>query len=369
MTHTAQLPVIRTEAALVACCAPMLGFEPDESVVAFIQGVPGRGSSPVLARADLGDGRDVPDRAQALAESIVRIGGDEVHLVAWIRSTPDDAARRDLIATAFIAELRRLLARRSVPVNAALATNGRVAWDQCADPSCCQDAAPLDLDELTTTRAEFAYAGFAPLGSREDLAVCLAADPQRCEQVARLVAASRAPRTRDAWRRAQVRDVCRVLVPTDVPAARVRPVRRPATPQLTERVCARILLALADAGIRDAVLLQLVRSHAPAGQWAVSIDRLSDLVRSAPPGQGAGAASLLAAAAWLRGNGALARVALEAAVRHDPEYRLAALLGAVIEAGLDPERWRASFEGLTVDRCLAATAVPPVGSKVSGHAG
>lgn len=357
MTTIPAFPVIRTPSALIACCSPILGFEPDDCVVAFINGVGGR-RSPVVARADLGAGEGVPERAAALASGIVGTGGTEVHLVAWSRSVPDEARRSALLATPMLCELELALAACGVPVGLAVTTNGRVSWRHCEEADCCQEAQGLDSREILEMRAEFVYAGYAPLASREALEACLEPDPERVQEVARLLRAPSRPRGSELGRVRQIRDACRLLVPTVVPDVASPAQRRASVAPLPAATCARLLRALVDLGVRDSVLLQLVRSEAPDEQWSATCNRLADLVRCAPEGRGAGAATLLAVSAWMRGDGALGSIALGVACRHDPDYRLAGLVGEVIRRGIDPVVWRDGFEDLTEARCLAATVSP-----------
>jgi hypothetical protein len=48
----------------------------------------------------------------------------------------------------------------------------------------------------------------------------------------------------------------------------------------------------------------------------------------------------LAYAAWLDGQGTLARAAVDRALAHDPGYRMAALLDEVLARGLPPDAMR-----------------------------
>ncbi|GAB2939386.1 hypothetical protein GCM10027280_29640 [Micromonospora polyrhachis] len=61
-----------------------------------------------------------------------------------------------------------------------------------------------------------------------------------------------------------------------------------------------------------------------------------DLTRRAEPGLVAAPASLLAFAAWRSGDGALAAVAVERALRDQPDYSLALLLGEILHNGVQP---------------------------------
>lgn len=64
--------------------------------------------------------------------------------------------------------------------------------------------------------------------------------------------------------------------------------------------------------------------------------RLIQLCTLLPDSHAAPALSVLASHAWWHGNGALARVALDRALRCDPGYRLARLLRLMVDQGISP---------------------------------
>ncbi|WP_427385201.1 DUF4192 domain-containing protein [Janibacter sp. G56] len=76
-----------------------------------------------------------------------------------------------------------------------------------------------------------------------------------------------------------------------------------------------------DAQTRDAAFLVLV-------------DRLLDLVRALPEQEAAPALTLLADVSWWRGDGALARSAIDRALEVEPDYRLAQLIGRLLDFGV-----------------------------------
>ncbi|HET7304466.1 MAG TPA: DUF4192 domain-containing protein [Segeticoccus sp.] len=65
--------------------------------------------------------------------------------------------------------------------------------------------------------------------------------------------------------------------------------------------------------------------------------RLADFCRVLPPEWAVGPLTVLAAHAWWRGDGALARIALERALDTDPGYRLAGLLLQLVDHGVRPD--------------------------------
>lgn len=91
---------------------------------------------------------------------------------------------------------------------------------------------------------------------------------------------------------------------------------------------------------------------------------LVEAVRCAPFTEAAPVASLLAVCAWLSGDGASVRAALDRAAAADPTYSLATLLTAALDSGLPPWSWASMMADLTVDRILTTgdgrpRSVPP----------
>ena len=117
---------------------------------------------------------------------------------------------------------------------------------------------------------------------------------------------------------------------------------------LPDRQLARIAWGLRDVRVRDRALqLALVDDPAVEVLWTEGARRAPRQWVPAP-------ATLLAVSAWLRGDGAMAGVALERALDVDPGYRFARLLSQALAACLPPSDIRAlivsgaddSFPGL-----------------------
>lgn len=66
--------------------------------------------------------------------------------------------------------------------------------------------------------------------------------------------------------------------------------------------------------------------------------RLCELSAALPDGWAAPTLTVLASFSWWRGDGALTRIALGRALRVDPKYRLAQLLGRMVDLAIRPER-------------------------------
>ncbi|WP_405166432.1 DUF4192 domain-containing protein [Nocardia sp. NBC_01499] len=92
---------------------------------------------------------------------------------------------------------------------------------------------------------------------------------------------------------------------------------------------------LADRRTRDGLLATALSNfaHPAESLW-------SYLTRTLPDPERAEAATLLAYSAYVRRDGALAGVAVQAALQADPEHSFAVMLDAALELGLDPESMR-----------------------------
>ena len=95
---------------------------------------------------------------------------------------------------------------------------------------------------------------------------------------------------------------------------------------------ARLACALTDAQVRDMLYALAVGENAGAAEslWAV-------LARTLPPPWRVEALVLLAFSAYARGDGPLAGVSLEAALRCEPGHRMAGMLDTALQSGLRPQ--------------------------------
>jgi hypothetical protein len=344
MTAHPLLPPITCPSSLVASCAPLLGFVPEESLVAFIHGVPGR-VSPVILRVDLPSREHAAAAAAQTTLSIDGTGGIAIDWVAWVEDH-DSTTRDDLSSAGFLRELQSALDLVGVEVGANLSTNGRMWWSHsCVDPGCCPtQGTPLDATTMNAIRAEFVYAGYAPLASRAELSARITRDVERALEVEQVLARRRPAKPTQRWRDSQITFLTGLLLPRNACAA-------PALPMTPSR-SARVLLALADIRVRDVVLHRLVvRGHHCDRCWEGTIEALCGALRAAPEGVSAPAATILGLVAWTRGAGALATVCVQRALAEDPDYRLARLASQLMAQGTDPRTWRESLADLPESDC------------------
>jgi Domain of unknown function (DUF4192) len=105
--------------------------------------------------------------------------------------------------------------------------------------------------------------------------------------------------------------------------------------QPTETVVARLACALTDPQVRDTLYALAVGEGATQAEalWAL-------LSRTLPAPWRVEALVLLAFSAYARGDGPLAGVSLEAALRCDPGHRMAGMLDTALQSGMRPEQIR-----------------------------
>lgn len=332
--------------AFLASVPHMLGFACDDSVVLVGLGPDGSGrASQVLLTQRFNtppgtfDIESVRELARAAAEPMARAGSTEVIIAVFGTQAP--APGGELPSGQLVDELVTALDEERMGVKDALYTDGISRWSYgCDNPACCPpDGRVIPAEVRTHVAAEFAVAGAAMMPNRDALLAEVAPAESAirdrvhtCLETARIAAGS-SPQALEAWRDTAIADVTETIN-TD----RLMP----------PEAAAKALAGLGDIRVRDTVLWDL--SHTPDGPRA-AVDGLSALVRSAPDGHVAPAATVLAVAHWLGGDGARANVALDRALADDPVYSLGQMVSAALRSGLPPQSWRNAMAGLDRDTC------------------
>lgn len=305
---------------LIAALPAVLGFVPEKSLVLVTVD---RGEMGCVMRVDLSDElmesldhiADVA--AAARPDSAIAVVVDEAG--AGCRMCNDEY--RELASA-----LQRALAARGIELYAAhvvdrVAAGGR--WhcaDACGSAGTVEDpaasplamAAVLDGRRLYARRAELqeviAVADAAHTGALAD-AIC-DAEPD-------------GPERSDTAVRGDVEDAISA-------AARVCD-----GDALPDDQVVRLAWALTDARVRDTLYALAVGENAGQAEalWAT-------LSRTLPEPWRAEALVLLAFSAYVRGDGPLAGVSLEAALRCDPTHRMAGMLDTALQSGMRPEKIR-----------------------------
>jgi hypothetical protein len=125
--------------------------------------------------------------------------------------------------------------------------------------------------------------------------------------------------------------------------------------QLSDSELAGLGCALADVQVRDTLCALAVGQNAEQAEslWGL-------LSRSLPEPWRTEALVLLAFSAYVRGDGPLAGVSLEAALRGEPGHRLAGMLDTALHSGLQPEHIRElAFSGYRLAKRFGVH-LPPV---------
>ncbi|MCE0488145.1 DUF4192 domain-containing protein [Ornithinimicrobium sediminis] len=341
---------------ILAAVPFVLGFHPTDSAVVLCL----HDNRLVLTqRIDLPAPAHAHGAAGALLPTIRSSDAHKVILLGY-ESTPD-SSRPVLEALAALLDqdtditvLDRIVVR-----------DGRWWSVDCPDPGCCPPEgtplpAPVDASHIT---AEFVGAGMTPLRDRDVLARSVEPGP-RADAVADLVDVLLAVDPDSDSGDVDSQDEllaawARILTPDRVPA--------PVSP-IDATLAA---VSLKDVTVRDGLVAWLTPGLLPADLvsdtvrditahldrvWASTCEataatdprepegvvhrrrqaRLVELCSCLPDPMATPSLTVLASLAWWRGDGATARVALDRALRADPDYRLAQLLVRVVELGIHP---------------------------------
>lgn len=327
----ADAPVVRlsTPGDIVAAVPHLCGFVPAESLVAVsLRGE--RKRIGLTLRFDLpagGEGEAAGQVAEQVAERLARDGAAAVVLVVYTEATGE------LPHAGLVAAITAAAQRAGQPVmEALLVRDGRWSSYACRRSCCPPEGTPLGggaaADALA---AAAAYDGRAVLGDRAQLVASLAPpalpadlarryDDAMVAWVVQVEAEGREAAGRaaiSAWREALA--AVASAGPTAVPS---------------EASCLRLVVALQELSVRDRVAtLALDDDEALLGLL------LSLAGRCVAP-YDVPVATLLALVAWVRGNGALANVALDRALAADPSYGMATLMRAGLDGQLPPSAVR-----------------------------
>lgn len=292
---------VRGPEDLLAAVPILLGFDPERSIVMLTFG----GEVQFHGRIDL------PSRPE--------------HLDHYVDSLLAPAVRHRVEAVAFVlydsgpplgSEVARRLAQRTRECGLRLVGCMSVDSGRWFDPLGLHDA-PAEGVEFSIAGHEFRARsiadGHVTLGSRGELAATVAAVP---DEVAETAAA----------------------LPEAVPLrpGELGPVMRAGVRgrRLAPDRLASLLLALPVPSLRDAAWSGLRREDARA-----HITFWSDVVRRSPAEHVSHPAAVLAFAAWLCGDGALAWCALDRCFTQEPDHSLGLLVARMLENAIAPSVW------------------------------
>jgi hypothetical protein len=310
--------------AVIAALPAVLGFVPEKSLVLLSIDCGELGS---VMRVDLSDA--LADQIGHLAE-VAAAAGPEAAIAVIVDA--DGAGcpvcneeYRSLCATLTAELSRHDIVLWAVHVVDRVAAGGR--WhcvDGCGAGGVVDDpcASPLAVAAVLDGRRLYAR--------RADLQAVIAVDDRaRSVSLTDLIAENAASRD-EAHRAEPMARVRRDVEDAMAAAARVGDGQ-----QLSDAELAALACALADVQVRDTLYALAVGHSAGEAEslWAL-------LSRSLPTPWRAEALVLLAFSAYARGDGPLAGVSLEAALRCEPGHRMAGMLDTALQSGLRPEHIR-----------------------------
>jgi hypothetical protein len=329
---------IRDGGEIAAAVPHLLGFRPRESVVLLGLGGDSGRRVGLTVRADIPPAEHAESLAAVLARSLCTDRPDAAVVVVFSED-PDERrpGEPDIPHRELVREMVRALAELGVPVGDALLVRDGRWWDYDCPYECCGPGGGRPLPtEVTELEVAAIATGTVVERDRDDLLARIAPPPGRdrgamaaaCARVAVECSAAVLDSGLEAvaaqsW--TAIRDA----------AARCRPGAPVAGGRLTDAEVARVVWGLRDGDVRDrAIGLALGPEAAAAEQlW-------TECTRRAPAPLDAAPATLLGISAWLRGDGAMANVALTRALESEPGYGLARLLAEALAACVTPSDLR-----------------------------
>ena len=319
MRKQRNLPDFNKPGTLIAGLPAILGFEPEQSLVLVTLALHQLGA---VLRVDLDDG--LPERLADLAGVVAAGGADAVVAVVV---DADAAFRPDEVYLPVLADLADALADLGVQVVTGVivdrvAAGGR--W-RCADG--CGRRGRVDDPRLSPLAVAAVVEGRRLYPRRTDLAATVEiADPDRTAELEPLLAA--AAEAAGAERRTAPQACARREVEAAIELAQRLQSGRPLD---DERLVA-VGQSLTNIAVRD-VLYGLA-----VGELADAAEELWETFARVLPGPWrVEALGLLAFSAYARGDGPLAGIALEAALRANPVHRMSVMLDSAMRGGLRPE--------------------------------
>ena len=297
--------VARTPEDVLATVPLVLGFEPEDSLVLLTFGA----ERPFHARVDL---PREPEHVRSVCDQLVwpslqhRVG--RVLLVAY---APDPGWGGEVLRA-----VSACFEGQGVEVLACLRADAGRWWPVGPERSVVEEGPGTPYDAAGHRfRARSVLEGRVTLPDRAAVAASVAARPGGPDPA--LVAALREVAPPDPAALEALLDV--LLESGD----------RPDDEQVAE-----LLLAAALGRHRDRVARRLGRDTARA-----HVALWSEVVRRAPGSHVGDAAGVLALAAWVAGDGALAWCAVDRARELEPDHVLAGLVAGLLEAAVPPHEW------------------------------
>jgi hypothetical protein len=319
---------------LAASLPHLLGFRPHESIVLVSLTDPAGGRVGLTVRADIPPAEHAGAVAAVLTRGVLTDspGGVLLAVVSETLGDGDDLPHRGLVCEVVVA-----LAAHGVPVpDAILVRDGRWWSYDCPHPCCAPDSGTPLPAGVTELEVAAVATGVVVEPDREGLAGRIAPPDARARNAmaaacARIAVEGAERILEDGWDAVAEQSWTVVLDAL----ARSRPGAPVARARLSDHEVARLVWGLRDRAVRDRALELALGPDAAAAEqlW-------TECTRRAPAPLDAAPATLLAVSTWLRGDGAMADIALSRALAGDPGYALARLLAQALGACMRPAELR-----------------------------
>lgn len=299
---------IKNPTDLITTLPLLLGFHPEHSLV--VVGL-AELDFQCTFRVDLPGSAEHVEHLQDLTAQLCRNECDTCILIAY--------GEREVAEAAIAHTTRRLHAAGIKPIDRLRVEEGRWFSLDCGRDCCPAEGEPIP--QTSPASCEVAVAGGHALPDRSAVTAQFApAEPGRRAAVAAAIDAALLAETELGWAEQRGRDLGAVdqwMESSELPG--------------TEDI-AILGLALGDLDIRDYVI-ERINSGAFEGN---RLDLWIWLARHLDENMVAPAATVAGFAAYRFGNGVAALEALELALRSQPNYRLAQMLMAALQAGMPP---------------------------------
>lgn len=308
---------LRRPSSLIAALPAVLGFVPEHSLVLVTTD---DGDLGCVMRIDLSD--DMDDAVAHLAE-VAAVSAPHGAVAVIVDEKGADCLQCGDDHAQLAATLADELAAHGVELLAAhvvdrVAVGGR--W-HCADG--CGRGGVIEDPSSSPLAAAAVLDGRRLYRRRAELVQVVEADPTRADRLREVIGRSpTAPR-----RQAQIRAAVETAIATATDLAEGN---APSDDRM-----AQLAVALGHPHVRDTLYGLAVGESAAAAEslWA-------ELARALPEPWRAEALVLLAFSAYARGDGPLAGVSLDAALRCNPDHRMAGMLDSALQSGMRPEQIR-----------------------------
>ena len=329
---------IRDMGEIAAALPHLLGFHPRESVV--LLGLGGKSGRRVglTVRADIPPPEHNRSLATALSRSLFTDRPDRALLLVVSEAADETGAGdRGLPHHDLVREMCRALSRLAVPVGDAVLVRAGRWWSYDCPDHCCGPGGGTPLPTGVTELEVASIATGTVVAPDRDALAARIARPPGPDRAAMAAACARVAVECSAAVLDSGREAVAAGSWAAVTAAveRCRPGAAPPV-RLTDAEVARVVWGLRDVDVRDRAL-----RLALGGEPAAAEQLWTECTRRAPAPLDAAPATLLAVSAWLRGDGAMANVALGRALESEPGYGLARLLGEALAACVTPSDLRA----------------------------